>query len=68
MLNSEIAQQNANTNMREFLEQARNNRFGNQIAKEALALQKFQTYDTNKKNKKGVGNNQHHSKNSSKNL
>ena len=41
MLNSEIAQQNANTNMREFLEQARNNRFGNQIAKEALALQKF---------------------------
>jgi len=41
MMQSEAAQRNANTNVREFLEKARNNAFGNEIAAEALQLQKF---------------------------
>lgn len=39
--NSKIAQQNADTNIKEFEERARNNFYGNAIAKDALELQKF---------------------------
>lgn len=41
LANSQIAQENANTNLMDFAERARNNQFGNKIAQEALDLQKF---------------------------
>ena len=39
--NSKIAQLQADTNIYEFIERARNNQFGNQIARETIDLQKF---------------------------
>lgn len=41
MANSQIAHTNANTNIMEYIEKARNNQFGNQIAQGALDLQKM---------------------------